>query len=61
MIQEFHLSVTPVGNSQYYIRTERVPYGAPLAENQVTWAVDHWLEQARQLMGDPLQGLLQSP
>ncbi|MFM7427250.1 MAG: CHAT domain-containing protein, partial [Elainella sp.] len=44
-----------------YIRTERVPYGAPLAENQVTWAVDHWLEQARQLMGDPLQGLLQSP
>jgi tetratricopeptide (TPR) repeat protein len=61
VIQEFHLSVTPVGNSQYLIRTERVPYGAPLGEEQVTWAVGHWLEQARQLMGDPLQGILKTP
>jgi CHAT domain len=60
VIQEFDLSVIPVGNNQYLIRTERVPFGAPLAQEQVTWAVDHWLEQARQLMGDPLQGLLKA-
>lgn len=59
MTQEFHLSVTPVGNNQYLVRTERVAPGVPLAEEQVTWAVDTWLAQARQLMSDPLQGLLQ--
>ena len=59
MTQEFNLSVTPVGNSQYLIRTEQVPYGAPLAEEQVTWPVDQWLEDAQQLMGDPLKALLQ--
>lgn len=59
MTQEFHLSVTPVGNNRYLVRTERVAPGVPLAEEQVTWAVDNWLAQARQLMSDPLQGLLQ--
>jgi tetratricopeptide (TPR) repeat protein len=57
--QEFDLSVTPVGNNQYLVRTERVPFGAPLAQEQVTWAVEKWLAQARQLMSDPLQGVLQ--
>ncbi len=59
MTQEFHLSVTPIGNSQYLVRTEYpIPRGVPLAEEQVTWDVDRWLAQARRLMCDPLQGVL---
>ncbi|MGG6295840.1 CHAT domain-containing protein [Leptolyngbya sp. AN02str] len=60
MTQEFHISVTPVGSQEYLVRTERVAPGVPLAEEQIVWAVDDWLMQARQLMGDPLLGLLQS-
>jgi tetratricopeptide (TPR) repeat protein len=48
-----------VGNEEYLVRTERVAPGVPLAEEQVTWAVETWLNQARQLMNDPLLGLLQ--
>ena len=59
MTQEFILSVTPVGHDQYLIRTEKVPFGAPFGQEQVTWPVDQWLEEAKQLMGDPLKGLLQ--
>lgn len=59
MTQEFHISVTPVGNEEYLVRTERVAPGVPLAEEQVTWAVEDWLAQARQLMNDPLLGVLQ--
>nr|WP_290227027.1 CHAT domain-containing protein [Trichocoleus desertorum] len=59
MTQEFHLSVTPVGEDEYLIRTERVAPGVPLAEEQVIWHVEDWLNQARQLMNDPLLGLLQ--
>ncbi|MEP0868990.1 CHAT domain-containing protein [Trichocoleus desertorum AS-A10] len=59
MTQEFHLSVTPVGEDEYLIRTERVAPGVPLAEEQVVWPVEEWLNQARQLMNDPLLGLLQ--
>lgn len=59
MTQEFHLSVTPIGNSQYLVRTEYpIPRGVPLAEEQVTWDVDRWLAQARRLMCDPLQSVL---
>jgi len=57
--QEFHISVTPVGNEEYLVRTERVAPGVPLAEEQVTWSVEDWLAQARQLMNDPLLGVLQ--
>mgnify|MGYP005849026219 CR=1 FL=1 len=60
MTQEFHLSVTPLGNDEYLVRTEEVAQGVPLAEEQVSWAVDEWLTQARQLMGDPLLNLLQT-
>jgi tetratricopeptide (TPR) repeat protein len=56
--QEFHISVTPVGGDEYLVRTERVSPGVPLAEEQVSWSVDRWLAQARQLMNDPLLGLL---
>jgi len=57
--QEFHISVTPVGHDEYLVRTERVAPGVPLAEEQLHWDVDDWLAQARQLMNDPLLGLLQ--
>lgn len=59
MTQEFLVSVTPVGNDAYLVRTERVAPGVPLAEEQVRWPVDQWLAQARQLMNDPLLGVLQ--
>jgi CHAT domain len=57
--QEFHVSVTPVGNDRYLVRTERVAPGVPLAEEQLTWAVEDWLAQTRQLMNNPLLSLLQ--
>ena len=58
MTQEFYISVTPVREDEYWIRTERVSPGVPLAEELVTWNVDDWLTQAGQLMHDPLLGLL---
>ncbi|MGK7902078.1 MAG: CHAT domain-containing protein [Hormoscilla sp.] len=61
MTQEFHLSVTPVGADTYLVRTEQVARNVPLAEEQVVWPVDKWLEQARQLYLDPIQGLLETP
>lgn len=57
--QEFHISVTPLGEDEYLVRLERVAPGVPLAEEQVRWPIDDWLAQARQLMNDPLMGLLQ--
>ncbi|WP_254173505.1 CHAT domain-containing protein [Planktothrix pseudagardhii] len=59
MTQEFHISVTPVGDNQYLVRTEKVASGVPLAEEQVKWPVDEWLAHTRQLMNDPLLGLLE--
>ena len=58
MDQEFYISVTPVRGDEYWVRTERVSPGVPLAEELVTWHVEEWLEQARQLMHDPLLGIL---
>jgi len=57
--QEFHISVTPLGGDEYLVRIERVAPGVPLAEEQVRWPVEDWLAQARQLMNDPLLGVLQ--
>ncbi|MEX0268655.1 CHAT domain-containing protein [Leptolyngbyaceae cyanobacterium UHCC 1019] len=59
MTQEFHLSVTPVRENEYLVRTEDVAPGVPLAEEQVIWSVEDWLTEASLLMGDPLLGLLQ--
>lgn len=59
MTQEFHISVTPVGNDEYLVRTERVAPGVPIAEELITWPVEDWLEQARRLMNDPLLEILQ--
>lgn len=58
MTQEFHISVTPIGEDEYLVRTERVAPGVPLAEEQVRWPVEDWLAQASVLMNDPLLGLL---
>nr|WP_228042253.1 MULTISPECIES: CHAT domain-containing protein [unclassified Tychonema] len=57
--QEFKLSVTPVGDDEYLVRTEKVAPGVPLAEQQVRWPIDEWLALSAQLMNDPLVGLLQ--
>jgi len=56
--QEFHVSITPVRDDEYLIRTEKVSSGVPLAEQQILWPIEDWLHQAQQLMGDPLTGLL---
>ena len=58
MNQEFKLSVTPVGDDEYLVRTERVAPGVPLAEQQVRWPIDEWLALSAQLMNDPLLGVL---
>lgn len=58
VIQDFGLSITAVGDDQYWIRTEKVAKGVQLAEEKVHWPVADWLEQARSLMHDPLLGLL---
>ncbi|MEA5506627.1 cell division protein HetF [Halotia wernerae UHCC 0503] len=59
MTQEFHISVTPVGQNDYLVRTERVAPGVPLAEELVTWPVAEWLAAAGHLMNDPLKSVLQ--
>ncbi|WP_353736853.1 hypothetical protein [Moorena sp. SIO2C4] len=60
MAQEFHISVTPLGkHDDYLVRIERVAPGVSLAEEQVSWPVEEWLTQAKQLMNDPLFSVLQ--
>lgn len=59
MTQEFHISVTPVGQNDYLVRTEQVAPGVPLAEELVTWPVTEWLTSAGHLMNDPLKSVLQ--
>ncbi|WP_071517467.1 CHAT domain-containing protein [Geitlerinema sp. PCC 9228] len=56
MTQEFHLSVTQVGNDEYLVRTEKVAPGVPLAEEQVVWPVDQWLDRVREASAHPLVG-----
>ncbi|MEA5419649.1 CHAT domain-containing protein [Spirulina sp. CCNP1310] len=58
-ILDFQLSVTPLGGDRYLIRTEKVEPGVPLAEEQVDWPVERWLNLTRQLMADPLVQFLQ--
>ncbi|HSM83247.1 MAG TPA: CHAT domain-containing protein [Nodosilinea sp.] len=61
MTQDFQLSITPVGGDTYWLRTEAVASGVPLAEAQVSWPLDTWLAQAEALFQDPLQALLSDP
>lgn len=58
MIQDFQVSITPVGTHQYLVRTERLSAGVPLAEEQVVWPIGKWLQQAQSSMKDPLLGVL---
>jgi tetratricopeptide (TPR) repeat protein len=57
--QEFHISVTPVGQNDYLVRTEQVAPGVPLAEELVTWPVTEWLVSAGHLMNDPLKSVFE--
>lgn len=59
MTQEFQISVTPVGEDRYLVRTENPLRGVPIVQEQVVWPVEDWLAQTRLLMGDPLLGVLQ--
>jgi hypothetical protein len=58
--QEFHLSITAVGDQRYLVRTEQVTLGVPLAEEIVTWPVAEWLAQTQGLLHDPLISLLRN-
>ncbi len=58
MTQEFHISITPIRADEFLVRTEEVAPGVPLAEEQFVWPTLEWLTQARQLMNDPIVGLL---
>lgn len=59
MTQAFYLSITPLGEDRYLIRTEEVAPGVPLAEDQVTWPVEDWLHQATAHDPNPLRSLLE--
>lgn len=58
MTQEFHLSITSLGSDRYLIRTEDTAMGVPIAEAQVEWPVESWLQLAQPAMDDPVLGLL---
>ncbi|MGQ4647708.1 CHAT domain-containing protein [Lyngbya aestuarii] len=58
--QELQISVTPLGGDEYLVRIEKPSApGVSLAEEQLRWPVEDWLVQARQLMNDPVLGLLE--
>lgn len=59
MTQEFHLSITALGDDRYLIRTEDAAAGVPVAQAQVEWPVAEWLQMAQPAMDDPVLGLLQ--
>ncbi|NEP90046.1 MAG: CHAT domain-containing protein [Okeania sp. SIO2C2] len=59
MTQEFHISITPLGEDEYFVRTEKVPIGGLVAEEIVEWPIEQWLAQARHLFRDPLLDLLE--
>ncbi|MEM9770908.1 MAG: CHAT domain-containing protein [Cyanobacteria bacterium P01_D01_bin.73] len=62
-IEQFLLSISPMGSGdrpdeKFLIRTEKVPKGAPLGQEEVVWPLDHWIDQAQLLSGDPLVAML---
>lgn len=56
---EFSVSINHTGDDRYYLKVENVPAGGILAEAQVSWPVEDWLDRTRQLMNDPLNDILQ--
>ncbi|MEM9543015.1 MAG: CHAT domain-containing protein [Cyanobacteria bacterium P01_E01_bin.42] len=59
VFQEFQLSITPLGNDDYLVRTEKVAPGVPLAEERLHWPIGTWLDRAKQLMSDPMLNIMQ--
>lgn len=57
--QEFHISITPVGQAEYLVWTEKVATGVPLAEALVILPLADWWIQIEQLINE-VQVVLQS-
>jgi len=52
--QDFQISVTPLGQGDYLVRTEKVAPGVPVAQEGVTLPLRDWLIQADQLLNNCL-------
>jgi hypothetical protein len=57
--QEFHISITPVGQDQYLVQTKQVALKVPLAEALVILPLRDWLTQSEQLVIEALNAVLQ--
>lgn len=51
--EQFHISVKPVGENQYLLRTERVASGVTFAQELVVWPIKDWLTEAKVLLNAP--------
>lgn len=60
MTQEFHISITPVGQDQYLVQTKQIALKVPLAETLVILPLKDWLTQYEQLVNEALNAVLQS-
>lgn len=60
MAQEFKISVTPLEQGDYLIRTEKVAPGVPVAQEQVTLPLRDWLIQADQLLNNCLNNVAEN-
>ncbi|WP_250123299.1 CHAT domain-containing protein [Chroococcidiopsis sp. CCMEE 29] len=58
--QEFKISVTPLEQGDYLIRTEKVAPGVPVAQEQVTLPLRDWLIQADQLLNNCLNNVAEN-
>lgn len=57
--QEFHISITQVGQDQYLVQTKKVALKVPLAEALVILPLKDWLNQYEQLVIEALNAVLQ--
>lgn len=58
--QEFKISVTPLEQGDYLIRTEKVAPGVPMAQERVTLPLRDWLIQADQLLNNCLNNVAEN-
>jgi len=58
--QEFKISVTPLEQGDYLIRTEKVAPGVPVAQERVTLPLRDWLIQADQLLNNCLNNVAEN-
>ncbi len=61
MAQEFHICVTPLGQDDYLVRTEKIAPGVPVAQELVTLPIGDWLIQAAQLLNNCLNNVAGNP